>query len=219
MTPETDRIINNLERMNPLRQAPLRAAIAALHFPPGSRGLDIGCGTGDLTLVLADATRPDGQVTGLDISWPLLDYAQRKASQAGCAERIAFEQSDMKGLPFRRGQLRLGLERGLRGLSQRRALAHPDGYPPRRPPWRRDCPIGMELPATASGVRDAGGTPERYLLGLCSIPREPTCARTFSTCPALVSPSRAYQGHLQHFRRAGAGARSSGDARRDGAAV
>ena len=103
MTADTDRMINNLERINPLRLAPLSAAIAALHFPPGPRGLDIGCGTGDLTLMMAEATRPDGQVTGLDISWPLLDYAQRKASQAGCAERIAFEQSDMRALPFAAG--------------------------------------------------------------------------------------------------------------------
>jgi len=89
--------------MNPLREAPLSAAIDALHFPPSSRGLDIGCGIGDPALTIADATRPDGHVTGLDISLPLLDYARRKASQSASADRIAFEQSDMRALPFAPG--------------------------------------------------------------------------------------------------------------------
>ena len=60
MTSDTDRLIYSLERMNPLRAAPLSAAIDALHFPPGSRGLDIGCGIGDPALMIADATRPVG---------------------------------------------------------------------------------------------------------------------------------------------------------------
>ena len=100
MTDDTDRLIDNLERMNALREAPLRAAIEALHLPPGSRGLDIGCGTGDPALMMAEATGPDGHVTGLDISRPVLDNARRKASRSGCADRIAFEQGDMRALPF-----------------------------------------------------------------------------------------------------------------------
>jgi len=103
MTSDTDRIIYNLERMNALREAPLKAAIEALHFPPGSRGLDIGCGTGELSLMMAEATRPDGHVTGLDISWPVLDYAHRKTSQSALTEHISFEQGDMQALPFAPG--------------------------------------------------------------------------------------------------------------------
>jgi ubiquinone/menaquinone biosynthesis C-methylase UbiE len=100
MTSDTDRLIDNLERMNALREAPLRAAIEALHLPPGSRGLDIGCGTGDPAQMMAEATGPDGHVTGMDISWPVLDTAHRKANRSAYADWITFEQGDMRALPF-----------------------------------------------------------------------------------------------------------------------
>lgn len=100
MTADTDLLIASLETANPLRQGVLRAAIDTLHLPPGSRGLDIGCGIGDPALLLADATRPNGHVTGLDISWPVLGYARRKARQSGAADRVSFEQGDLRALPF-----------------------------------------------------------------------------------------------------------------------
>jgi demethylmenaquinone methyltransferase/2-methoxy-6-polyprenyl-1,4-benzoquinol methylase len=46
---------------------------------------------------------PSGQVTGLDISWPLLDCAHRKASQSPQAGSIAFQQGDMRLLPYAQG--------------------------------------------------------------------------------------------------------------------
>jgi demethylmenaquinone methyltransferase/2-methoxy-6-polyprenyl-1,4-benzoquinol methylase len=92
-------LIAILEGTNPLREPALRAAIDALHLPRGSRGLDIGCGIGDQAILLAAALGPHGHVTGLDISWPLLDHAHRKASQSAQAGRIAFQQGDMRFLP------------------------------------------------------------------------------------------------------------------------
>ena len=86
--------------MHPLREAPLKSAIDMLHLTPGSRGLDIGCGIGDQTLLLAKATRPDGRATGLDISLPLLDHARRRAGQSASMDRITFAQGDMRALPF-----------------------------------------------------------------------------------------------------------------------
>ncbi|RJQ29303.1 MAG: methyltransferase domain-containing protein [Peptococcaceae bacterium] len=53
---------------NPLRKPVLRSTIQALPFPPGSRGLDTGCGIGLQTLLLAEALGPAGHVTGLDLS-------------------------------------------------------------------------------------------------------------------------------------------------------
>jgi ubiquinone/menaquinone biosynthesis C-methylase UbiE len=100
MTTDTARIIFSLEVMHPLREAPLRAAIEALHISPGSRGLDIGCGIGDLTLMIAEAMGPDGKITALDISLPLLDYAKRKISRSAFADCIEFVQGDMNALPL-----------------------------------------------------------------------------------------------------------------------
>jgi SAM-dependent methyltransferase len=47
---------------------------------PGEHVLDIGCGSGQLSLLAADAVGPSGQVTGADISQPLLALARQRAA-------------------------------------------------------------------------------------------------------------------------------------------
>ncbi|VBB46417.1 Methylase involved in ubiquinone/menaquinone biosynthesis [uncultured Desulfatiglans sp.] len=103
MSGSNEQVISSLERMIPLREAVMRAAIGALQLPPASRGLDIGCGIGDLTLLLAEATGPDGRVAGLDLSWPAVHCARRRADKSAHAQRIEFANSDMGALPFARG--------------------------------------------------------------------------------------------------------------------
>jgi demethylmenaquinone methyltransferase/2-methoxy-6-polyprenyl-1,4-benzoquinol methylase len=95
-----DSVIQNLERANPLRESTLRTIIDALNFAPGSAGLDIGCGIGLQSMLLAEAIGPNGRVTGLDISAELLDYARQKIAASPQADRIAFKQGDMHNLPF-----------------------------------------------------------------------------------------------------------------------
>lgn len=46
---------------------------------PGERVLDIGCGAGQTSCLLAQAVGPNGHVTGVDISTPLLGIARGKA--------------------------------------------------------------------------------------------------------------------------------------------
>ena len=48
--------------------------------PP--RILDIGCGTGDLSINIAKHASKETQVTGLDYSQPMLDIAKAKAAKA-----------------------------------------------------------------------------------------------------------------------------------------
>lgn len=55
----------------------------------GSRALDIGCGTGSLTIACA---RRGAQVTGIDISPQMLDIARRKVEQAEMADSITLVQ-------------------------------------------------------------------------------------------------------------------------------
>jgi S-adenosylmethionine-dependent methyltransferase len=55
------------------------------------RALDVGCGTGALAVRLA---RLGVQVTLLDLSEPMLDYAKRAARDAGVTERIGFQRGD-----------------------------------------------------------------------------------------------------------------------------
>jgi SAM-dependent methyltransferase len=89
----------NLEEANPCANPPC-AYYRRLELAPGSAGLDIGCGIGLQTLLLAEATAPDGRVTGLDISAELLDYARHKIAASPPAKQISFKQGDMHSLPF-----------------------------------------------------------------------------------------------------------------------
>jgi len=83
-----------------LREPVVRSAIQALQFPPGTRGLDVGCGIGSHTLLLADAVMPAGHVTGLDLSPEQLAYAREAAKESELSKHVSFREGDMKDLPF-----------------------------------------------------------------------------------------------------------------------
>jgi len=61
----------------------------------GERVLDVGCGTGQTSLELARRVGPDGRVTGLDISAPMLGRARDRARAAG-ASNVAFVAADVQ---------------------------------------------------------------------------------------------------------------------------
>ena len=72
--------------------APLgRMAMDRLGLVAGQQVLDIGCGTGVTSVELADRVAPGGQVTGVDISEPLLSHA--RALAAGRPD-VTFSRSD-----------------------------------------------------------------------------------------------------------------------------
>lgn len=61
-------------------------ALRALAPVAGERILDVGCGCGQTTFDLSTRVGPGGQVTGIDISEPMLEVARtRKRSDAGAA--------------------------------------------------------------------------------------------------------------------------------------
>lgn len=78
----------------------LRSAIRSLQLSAGSRGLDAGCGIGNHTLWLAEATAPGGHVTGVDISPDSLAHAEETAGKSRLAAQIVFQHGDMENLPF-----------------------------------------------------------------------------------------------------------------------
>jgi phosphoethanolamine N-methyltransferase len=61
--------------------------------------LDIGCGTGGITLYLA-ANHPLKNITGFDVEKPVIEVARKRASDAGLADRADFVQGPPGPLPF-----------------------------------------------------------------------------------------------------------------------
>ncbi len=92
--------VRRLEETNPLREPTLRAAIQELQLPPGSCGLDVGCGIGLQALLLTEALGPAGRVTGLDRSPAFLLHAQEMVAKSDLSGRISFREGDMHNLPF-----------------------------------------------------------------------------------------------------------------------
>ena len=81
---------------------------------PGARVLDVACGTGDLSLEVAEAHA--AQVVGLDFCRPMLDVAARKAGAGGRA--IPFVEGDALHLPFADGAFdAVTIAFGLRNLA------------------------------------------------------------------------------------------------------
>ena len=56
---------------------------------PGERVLDVGCGPGATALPLAAAVEPDGEVTGIDISEPMLGLLRRRIAERGITNLAA----------------------------------------------------------------------------------------------------------------------------------
>ncbi|MBB5906905.1 class I SAM-dependent methyltransferase [Actinoalloteichus hymeniacidonis] len=68
----------------------------------GEQVLDVGCGTGHTTRLAARKARR-GQVTGIDLSAPMLATARRIASAEGIIN-VTFEQGDAQVYPFPAGR-------------------------------------------------------------------------------------------------------------------
>jgi len=58
-----------------------RRTIERLHLRPGSRVLDVCCGSGASAIPAAEAVGPGGSVLGLDLATNLLALARRKAAE------------------------------------------------------------------------------------------------------------------------------------------
>jgi SAM-dependent methyltransferase len=71
------------------------AFIQRLNIPPGSRVLDVACGTGNTAIPLA---RSGCIVTGVDIATNLLEQARARTAAEGLS--INFDEGDAEALPY-----------------------------------------------------------------------------------------------------------------------
>ena len=70
---DTNTYMQKLAVTNPLQEPVMRRVVRALNLPPGSHGLDVGCGIGLQAVLLAEAVGATGHVTGVDLSAEFLD--------------------------------------------------------------------------------------------------------------------------------------------------
>ncbi len=68
--------------------------LAWMAIEPGQRILDIGCGTGSLTLRIAERLANTGEVWGIDAAGRMIAIARRKAAQRGLAARFAVQAAE-----------------------------------------------------------------------------------------------------------------------------
>jgi phosphoethanolamine N-methyltransferase len=65
----------------------------------GKRVLDIGCGSGGITLFIAKRFNP-AEIVGFDVELPVIEKARHRATEAGLADRAEFTQGPPGRLPF-----------------------------------------------------------------------------------------------------------------------
>ena len=75
------------------RESTSRALWMIPTLPARPRVLDLGCGSGPQTLVLAQLL-PDASITAIDSHGPFVDELRRRAEASGVADRVTGVQGD-----------------------------------------------------------------------------------------------------------------------------
>ncbi|WP_080508469.1 class I SAM-dependent methyltransferase [Haloparvum sedimenti] len=73
------------------------AVLSAVGPVEGKRVLEVACGTGRFTTMLADQ---GADIVGLDISREMLEQGRRKVQESGLSDRVEFMRGDASRLPF-----------------------------------------------------------------------------------------------------------------------
>ena len=128
------KIFESLPRQGPGDERSTKKAFHKLAgLPEHPEILDVGCGTGRQTLVLAKFST--GNITALDNHAPFIDKLKRNARRAGYAERIQCVVGDMNSMNFPKRSFdviwsegavfAIGFENALKAWRQ---LLRPKGY-------------------------------------------------------------------------------------------
>jgi len=94
-----EELTEGLPRQGPgSTEATLRALAMTSGLPPRAKILDVGCGPGAQTIVLAQATR--GNIVALDLHGRFLKELQERARAAGVADQITTVKQSMFAMDF-----------------------------------------------------------------------------------------------------------------------
>lgn len=75
-----------------------RSVLKAFPPSPGEKVLDVGCGTGTLSIALKRAVGESGSVTAIDAAAGMVDVAEKKAANSGVG--VDFKVAAIEKLPF-----------------------------------------------------------------------------------------------------------------------
>src|SRR5512133_3498963 len=75
-----------------------RMIIEMAKIKPGDKVLDVGCGSGNLTLTAKGYAGTSGSVYGIDAAPEMIEVARRKASRSGL--EVVFDVGLIEKLPF-----------------------------------------------------------------------------------------------------------------------
>ena len=75
-----------------------RFTLELARLEPGQKVLDVGCGTGTLTILAQEKVGPNGEVQGIDAAPEMIEVARRKATTAKA--NVEFRVSLVESLPF-----------------------------------------------------------------------------------------------------------------------
>ncbi len=78
-----------------------RQMIDDLNLKPGDVVLDLGCGPGLWTPLLAEKVKPNGRVIGLDFSLDLINYAVENLEKEPLKDILEFQEADFYAIPFK----------------------------------------------------------------------------------------------------------------------
>ncbi len=86
--------IMTFECLTEFRKPLIEKIINSIKINPNSRGLDVGCGIGQITNLLSNYIGQNGNITGLDYSSDLIEYAKHHFKK----ENTEFLQGDINNL-------------------------------------------------------------------------------------------------------------------------
>jgi demethylmenaquinone methyltransferase/2-methoxy-6-polyprenyl-1,4-benzoquinol methylase len=118
-------LVNRIITLGQDRRWRRLAALACLAAKPRNV-LDLGCGTGDLTINLARLAEKDVKIIGLDYSPPMLARARQKALRVGIGDRLDFIHGEATRLPFPDAHFdAVGISFAFRNLTYKNPLGEP----------------------------------------------------------------------------------------------
>jgi ubiquinone/menaquinone biosynthesis C-methylase UbiE len=109
-TDEDVRLRTEMERMADSYDSYMRAitlgserklrnlTVGLAQLRPGDQALEVGCGTGTLTLAAKRQVGALGQAYGIDMIPKMIELSRRKAAQAGV--EISFQPGSIEDIPF-----------------------------------------------------------------------------------------------------------------------